>query len=322
MEDESTVGDDCLGSEPNEVLVEIRDWSELTSVCLTNIFHRLSLEDRWRGAMLACRSWLEAAKDPTLFSSFDLEPAFEAAGAGRSDSPFWWTPAFQRRVDAMLRSVSEFGAGGVREIRVRHCSDVSLAYAAERSPNLEILSVKNSRSITDASISIVASRCPLIRELDISNCYEISYKSLEMIGKNCPNLTVLKRNLLNWLDPSQHTGIVPEEYLRACPQDGDREATSIARFMPKLKHLELRFSKLTITGLISITEGCQDLELLDLFGSANLTSRALEQASANLKNLKTLIRPNFYIPRSVYHAERYGHWRLYDERFQTNVFQI
>ncbi|PKU66524.1 Putative F-box/LRR-repeat protein 19 [Dendrobium catenatum] len=81
--------------------------------------------------MLACRSWLEAAKDPTLFSSFDLEPAFEAAGAGRSDSPFWWTPAFQRRVDAMLRSVSEFGAGGVREIRVRHCSDVSLAYATE-----------------------------------------------------------------------------------------------------------------------------------------------------------------------------------------------
>ncbi|PKU61289.1 F-box protein SKIP1 [Dendrobium catenatum] len=143
-----------------------------------------------------------------------------------------------------------------------------------------------------------------------------------MIGKNCPNLTVLKRNLLNWLDPSQHTGIVPEEYLRACPQDGDREATSIAQFMPRLKHLELRFSKLTITGLISITEGCQDLELLDLFGSANLTSRALEQASANLKNLKTLIRPNFYIPRSVYHAERYGHWRLYDERFQTNVFQI
>ncbi|XP_020572352.1 F-box protein SKIP1-like [Phalaenopsis equestris] len=322
MENESNVATDCFNSEPKEVVMEIRDWSELTSVCLTNIFHRLSLEDRWRGAMLACRSWFEAAKDPTLFSSFDLEPAFDAAGAGRPDTPFWWTPAFQRRVDAMLRSVSEFGAGGVREIRVRHCSDASLSFAAVRSPNLQILSVKNSQSLTDASISIVASYCSLIRELDISNCYEISYKSLEMIGKNCPNLIILKRNLLNWLDPSQHTGIVPEEYLRACPQDGDQEAASIAQFMPGLKHLELRFSKLSIKGLVWITERCRDLELLDFFGCANLTSRSLELASAKLENLKTLVKPNFYIPRSVFHAERYGHWRLYDERFQTNVFQI
>lgn len=118
--------------------MEIRDWSELTSVCLTNIFHRLSLEDRWRGAMMTCRSWLEAAKDPTLFSSFDLEPAFEAAGAGRPDTPFWWTPAFQRRIDAMLRSVSEIGAGGVREIRVRHCSDSSLGFAVERYVSVKI----------------------------------------------------------------------------------------------------------------------------------------------------------------------------------------
>lgn len=168
----------------------------------------------------------------------------------------------------------------------------------------------------------VAFCCVMLRELDISHCYEISYRSLEVIGQKCPNLTILKRNLLNWLDPSQHVGIVPDEYLRACPQDGDQEAAAIARFMPKLKHLELRFSKLTISGLVSISEGCGDLELLDLFGCANLTSRGIEQASTNLKNLKTLVKPNFYIPRSVFHTERYGHWRLYDERFQTNVFQI
>lgn len=322
MAEEAGVGTDCPDGDRKEVANEIRDWSELTSVCLTDIFRRLSLEDRWRGVMAVCRSWLESAKDPTLFSSFDLESAFEEAGAGRPDTPFWWTPAFQRRVDAMLRSAAEFGAGGVREIRVRHCSDASLCFAAGRSPNLEILSVRNSQSLTDASIFTIASLCPLLKELDISNCYEISYKSFKMIGSHCPNLTILKRNLLNWLDPSQHSGVVPDEYLRACPQDGDREAASIAQFIPRLKHLEIRFSKLTAAGLILISESCRELELLDLFGCANLTSRAVEQAHANLKSIKTLVRPNFYIPRSVYHAERYGHWRLYDERFQTNVFQI
>ncbi|KAK8969193.1 hypothetical protein KSP40_PGU007386 [Platanthera guangdongensis] len=74
---------------------------------------------------------MKAAKDPTLFYSSDLEAAFAAASVGRPDTPFWGTPAFPGRVDAMLESVLEFGAGGVREIRIRHCSDVSLCFAPE-----------------------------------------------------------------------------------------------------------------------------------------------------------------------------------------------
>jgi F-box/leucine-rich repeat protein 2/20 len=92
--------------------------------------------------------------------------------------------------------------------------------------------------------------------------------------------------------------------------------------MQKLKHLVLRFAKLSAVGLNSIAEGCKELEILDLFGCANLTSRGIEQAAGNLKNLETLVKPNLYIPRSSFHMERYGHWQLYDERFQTNVFQI
>ncbi|XP_020269732.1 F-box protein SKIP1-like [Asparagus officinalis] len=308
--------------EPRIPPEQTRDWSDLTPVLLVNAFRRLSLRDRWAGAMLTCKSWLEASKDSSLFSSLDLEPYFDAAGSGSGDLIGWWTAGFERRIDSMIRSVADWGAGSVREVRVRHCSDGSISLLAERSPKLEVLSIQSSQSVTDASISRIALSCSMLRELDISNCYEISYKSLETIGDNCPNLTILRRNFMNWLDPSQHTGIVPDEYLRNCPQDGDMEATAIARAMPKLKHLELRFSKLTAAGLISVSEGCQELEVLDLFGCVNLTSRGIEQSSANLKNLIKLIKPNFYIPRSVYHTERYGHWRLYDERFQTNVFQI
>ncbi|RZC89874.1 hypothetical protein C5167_035869 [Papaver somniferum] len=76
-------------------------------------------------------------------------------------------------------------------------------------------------------------------------------------GSNCPNLKIWKRNLLN---SSQHVGIVPNEYLNVCPQNGNVEAAAIGKFMPNLEHLELRFSKLTVHGLAAISEGCVKLE--------------------------------------------------------------
>lgn len=134
---------DQIGEKPNRILegrtiamdaeiagatAETRDWSEMTPVLLVNVFRRLSLEDRWRGVMFACKTWLEAARDPALFESFDLEPFF-----GRfSDAATWWTPAFQRRVDSMVRLVAVVGGPTLRTVRVRHCSDRALELVAER----------------------------------------------------------------------------------------------------------------------------------------------------------------------------------------------
>lgn len=198
----------------------------------------------------------------------------------------------------------------------------SFAYFSCRCPNLEVLSIKSCPHITDSIMAEIASGCPKIKELDISYCYEISHKSLVAIGTHCPNIRVLKRNLMNWVDPSHHARIVPREYLDASPQDGDSEATAISQFMPQLLHLELRCLKLTASGLAMISEKCTDLEFLDLSGCANLTGRDLATAESNLKKLKTIKKPNFYIPRSVVHTERYGHWQLYDDRFQTDIFRI
>ncbi|XP_008243014.1 PREDICTED: F-box protein SKIP1-like [Prunus mume] len=290
------------------------DWAELTQECLINILGRVSLEQRWRGAMLVCKSWLQACKEPCLNSAFDLQPHFESAR--------WWTPEFERRVDSILQSVVDWSAGSLRHIRTTHCSNHSLSFVAQRCPNLEVLSIKCCPNVTDSSMADIAFRCPMIRELDISYCHEISHESLVLIGRNCPNLKILKRNLMNWLDPSEHAGVVPDEYLKTCPQDGNSEAAAIGKSMPNLEHLELRFSKVSAKGFALISVGCPNLEYLDLFGCVNLTSRDIENATSNLKNLKEIKKPNFYIPRSVFHTERYGHWRLYDERFQTDVFRI
>ncbi|KAM5548231.1 F-box protein SKIP1 [Rosa sericea] len=293
------------------------DWAGLTHECLANILARLPLEHRWR-AMLLCKSWLLACKDPHLNSRFVIEPE----PMPEYGSAQWWAPELGRRVDSILRSVAEWSEGSLREIRTRNCSNESLHFVAQRCPNLEVLSIKCCPNVTDASITDIAFRCTVIKELDISYCHEISHESLVLIGKNCPNLTIVKRNALNMLDPSEHAGIVPEEYLKTCPQDGNLEADAIGKCMPNLKHLELRFSKVTAKGLGLISAGCLKLEYLDVFGCVNLNSRDIDKATSELKNLKEIKRPNFYIPRSVFHTERYGHWRLYDERFQTDIFRI
>ncbi|KAK7329914.1 hypothetical protein VNO77_24096 [Canavalia gladiata] len=294
------------------------EWGELTRECLINILSRLSLEDRWRGTMLVCKSWFSAFREPSLHSIFDLDPFFDSP----PESTHWWTPEFEAKIDSMLRSVVQWAQTSLTEIRVRHCSDRSLAFAAQRCSNLEVLSIRSCPRVTDDSISKLALNCPKLRELDVSYCYDITHESLVLIGRNCPNLKVLKRNLMNWLDPSQHQGIVPDEYLNACPQDGDSEAAAISNSMPHLECLEIRFSKLSAKGLNSICQGCPNLEFLDLYGCANLTSRDIANAASSLAHLKDVKKPNFYIPRSVFHTERYGHWRLYDERFQTDVFRI
>ncbi|CAO2823101.1 unnamed protein product [Amaranthus hypochondriacus] len=294
------------------------DWAELTRECLIDILSRLELDERWKGPMLVCKPWMEACRDPSLNTVLNLEPYFELS----AESTRWWTPEFERRIDAILLSVSNWSHGLLTEIRVRHCSDHALIFAAQRCPKLEVLSIKSSQSVSNVGLTEVARSCPMLKELDISFCHEISHESISSIGKSCPELKVLNRNLMNWLDPSQHKDIVPKEYLNACPQDGDTEAAAIAKHMLNLEHLELRFSKLSGRGLALITESCLKLEYLDLNGCVNLTSREIVNCCSHLKNLKMIIKPNFYIPRAVYNTERYGHWRLYDERFQTDVFRI
>ncbi|KAI3709269.1 hypothetical protein L2E82_39029 [Cichorium intybus] len=298
-------------------------WADLTHECLLNILTRLTIEDRWRGIMLVCKSWLQASKDPSLHSVFDLESSFASSFESRPRESFrWWTSQFERKIDNMLRSVVNWSDGGLTEIRIRHCSDRSLSLVSERCPNLEVLSIKSCPNVTDQSMVKIASECPKLRELDISFSYEISHKSLLILGRKCTNLTILKRNFMNEVDPSRHLGIVPSDYLNACPQDGDSEAAAIGTLMPQLLHLELQFSKLTAKGLALISKGCQNLEYIDLSGCVNVTSRDIANSTSSLTKLKTIKKPNFYIPRSAFQGERYGHWSLYDERFQTDAFRI
>ncbi|KFK27327.1 hypothetical protein AALP_AA8G368800 [Arabis alpina] len=296
------------------------DWGGLAPEILINIVSRLTIQERWLGPMFVRKSWLNVCRDPYLWSIFDLEPWFESY----PESTRFWLPEFEEKVDSMVRSIVDWSNGGLTEIRVRHCSDHALSYAADRCSNLQVLAIGSSPNVTDASMKKIAFRCKSLKELDISYCHEISHESLVMIGRNCTNLMTLKRNLLDWSDTSLYIGSVPTEYLDTCPQDGDVEADAIGKHMSNLEHLELQFSRLSVKGLASICEGCLKIEYLDLFGCVHLSSREVASNVSRLKFLKEVKKPDVYVPRGgdVAQMERYGHWRLYDERFDIQSMRF
>ncbi|CAA2963324.1 F-box SKIP1-like [Olea europaea subsp. europaea] len=228
------------------------------------------------GSMRVCKAWLQECKDPTLNSAFDLETNFDSV----IELPRFWTREFESRIDNMIISVVGWSSGSLSEIRVRHCSDRSLSLVAQRCPNLQVLSIKRCPRVSDSIMVEIASGCPKLKELDISCCCKISFKSLTTIGSHCPNLHILMRNMMIWVDPSSHFGIIPNEYLNAYPMDGDEEAAAIGIFMPHLLHVELQGSKLTDNRLNLICEGCLDLEYIDLFGCRSVSSRAIENAKS------------------------------------------
>ncbi|XP_024011800.1 putative F-box/LRR-repeat protein 19 isoform X2 [Eutrema salsugineum] len=281
------------------------NWAELTRECLIDIFSRLSQEQRWIGPMLVCKTWMNACQDPSFNTTFDLETRFLSF----PESINWWIPEFEDKVDSLLRSVVDQSQGGLTEIRVRHCTDHSLSYAAERCPNLEVLWIKSCPNVTDASMISIASNCPNLRVLDMSYSYGISHESLIMLGRNCQKLDILKRNLYPRLNPLRPVIVAPLDYLASYPKNANVEAEIIGRHMPQLKHLEFRYTTLTAKGLASVCEGCLDLEYMDLYGCISLTSDVITTSTSTLRNLREIKKPDFNFPMAILRMSRPGNPR-------------
>ncbi|KAL0872898.1 hypothetical protein Bca101_022603 [Brassica carinata] len=260
------------------------DWTELTPECLLDIFSRLSIWQRWNGPMLVCKTWANICQDPYFHTILDLEAEFLSS----EDSNHWWSPEFEEKVDSTIRFVVDQSKGSLKEIRVRHCTDQSLSYVAERCPNLEVLGVTYSPKVTVESMRKIASNCTKLKELDISCSYEISAYCMELVGKSCKNIHILKRNLM---PPSEITRLKQQcTYVQGLSFEtlGNVDAHSISKYMSEVKHLEIRFSTLTDRAFSDICQKCSNLEYLDFFGCSYLTDDCIITSVLTLENLEMM----------------------------------
>lgn len=300
------------------LMVEMeRSWADLTYEALVEIMKRVGFEELYLGVPLVCKAWRAASLDRGCWKCVHMEPCFEA----RSETAAWWQPSFEAKVDYMLKLAVDRSAGCLLELSTRHCSNSALAYLAARCSSVRLVSVASSRGIADLSVCQLAKACPQLEHLDVSECQSVTILSLEQVGLHCKSLTVLKRNrFIGDYDPARKSRLPPEYSRTSSPASADAEALVLANLMPSLKHLELRHSKLSDQGLVSLIDGCSHLEYLDLTGCSNLTRRALDEATARLPNLKELRKST--TPVRNMDVARYGHWQLYDERFQSGFFQF
>ncbi|KAI5083756.1 hypothetical protein GOP47_0003499 [Adiantum capillus-veneris] len=294
-----------------------RSWADLTYEALVEVMKRVDFEQLYVGLPLVCKAWRVASLDPGCWERVHMEPSFRI----RSETDAWWQPAFEAKVDYMLKLAVDRSAGSLLELSTRHCSNSALSYLASRCPSARLVSVSSSRGVTDLSICQLAKSCPQLEHLDVSECQNVTVTSLEQVGQNCKSLTVLKRNrFIGNYNPSRKSQL-PSEYSRtSSPANADAEAQVICTLMTNLKHLELRHTKLSDQGLFSLLDGCTNLECLDITGCLNLTRRAKEEARARLPNEK--LRDDKTPAQRNVNVDRYGHWQLYNERFQSGFFQF
>ncbi|KAI5400983.1 hypothetical protein KIW84_065718, partial [Lathyrus oleraceus] len=104
------------------------EWAELTRDCLTNILSRLSAKDQWLGAMLVCKSWFSAFKEPSLHSVFNLQPYFDLS----RKSTLLSTRKFKSKIDSMLQPVVQSTHIFLTQICIQRCSDRSLDLVGQR----------------------------------------------------------------------------------------------------------------------------------------------------------------------------------------------
>ncbi|XP_052111195.1 putative F-box/LRR-repeat protein 23 [Arachis duranensis] len=158
-------------------------------------------------------------------------------------------------------------------------------------------------SITDEGLCVVAEKLSRLEELDIS-ISNLSKDPLETIGRSCPHLRTLKFNIEGYKSPHIE-----------CNED----AFAIAETMPALRHLQLFGNKLTNDGLLSILDGCPNLESLDLRQcfNVNLIGNLERRCAEQIKDLR---RP--YDPIDDYPFEAEDDYGSFDEDYPSGISDI
>ncbi|KAG0492594.1 hypothetical protein HPP92_005992 [Vanilla planifolia] len=152
----------------------------------------------------------------------------------------------------MVQLLVRRSCGSFQRLAVSSIPDDSLfSFIAEHGGSLLSLEVPRSE-MSDAVVEQVAGRLSAITFLDISSCKKIGARALRAFGKHCKSLAGLRRTM--------H----PLEVLEDVSQD--EEALAIALGMPKLRHLELAYLRITTQGVMEILSHCPELEFLDIRG--------------------------------------------------------
>ncbi|KAG9441077.1 hypothetical protein H6P81_016931 [Aristolochia fimbriata] len=219
-------------------------WEDMQIDLLVKIFQQLTVPELVSGISQVCSTWRLACMDPILWKNLDLGQ-WKSNYIKIPSSPYIWVAdESTKELTRVLRIAVDLSCGSINSMIFHYnlyMNDKHLLYVAERSPRLKRLVLPGWNLITkDAMIKainmwkeLVSLTMPSVRSPD---------NVMQQIGINCKNFSELKV-----------MGVCDTKFVQA-----------ISAFIPKLKVLSLRCSKLYLEDLLMILDNLQHLQVLNI----------------------------------------------------------
>ncbi|PWA50844.1 F-box domain, Leucine-rich repeat domain, L domain-like protein [Artemisia annua] len=255
-----------------------RDWLELPSDIMANIFSRLCISDILENAQKVCTAWRKISKDPAMWRVINMNDLFDPNESNEDeeeeeddDEDEYEDDEEEEEVDPkreisrekVCKHLVDRSQGQLVDLTLVSTNNAEiLLHVAERSCQLRRLEMVNGyHNWVDALIKF-----PLLEELNLYSV-KITKEEIEVIGRYCPMLKTFKVN--------------SEAYAVPLGDEDDNEPLNAAAFnyyaklyneipiaigktLHELRHLELIGSNMTNEALQAILDGCCHLETLDL----------------------------------------------------------
>ncbi|KAG0467093.1 hypothetical protein HPP92_018673 [Vanilla planifolia] len=219
-----------------------RNWEEMEKDCLVVIFSKLGIEDLTVSVPFVCHSWYAATRDPL---------SWKILGFISCNFMPWGSLAkrFAAQYQVSRVSFSSFfklavcSSGGLAtELRFPDTASMEdLILASKECPRLRILALPRLTMEDEERIPRLMAKWKELERLEIHSKPSNFVHLAAEIAQNCRYI---------------HELVMPGSSIKK------EDAQAIVNFLPKLKSLDLSRSYLRKEELLTIAEGCRELERL------------------------------------------------------------
>ncbi|XP_058768656.1 putative F-box/LRR-repeat protein 23 [Vicia villosa] len=248
------------------------NWLELPRDITKNILQRLGTLEIVTSASVVCPLWWNICKDPLMWSTIDMFTGITIDEITDLFQPDSYFENFSR-LEKICRYAVDRSYGHLKDIYInKFGTDDLLCHIAQSASHLRSMRLEKCYDISTAAFYQVVKNHPFLEELDIFHSFYEETEFFEHIGQSCPVLKSLKFS----------------PYIETLDSKSDDVAFTIAKTMPKLRHLAILNNGLTNNGLLAILDGCPLLESLDVRGCLylDLDGSLNQRCSEQIKELR------------------------------------
>ncbi|GFY81614.1 hypothetical protein Acr_01g0014230 [Actinidia rufa] len=215
--------------------------------CLVNIFGRLGLESLVLDVPFVCKSWYRAALNPECWRHLDFSKLKLHDSLSYDDFTLRLMSTHQIvgnfPITPFIKSVVKRSGRSATYIALpEYCTEEALLYIADECPALRYLVLpSNFGPGRKFNIQNHISKWTNLQFLRLQTCFQMQ-EVLAQISIHCKNFVGLANSRVNI---------------------GKAEASAIVNFLPNIKALGLRFTCMKKENLVTILQGCKQLERFD-----------------------------------------------------------